>query len=86
MGSGRAPQHAKNRWDCIMNMNEQAADDTTVPSQTQKGARDLLSKLYREIGISAVAAALEAKKTHHEAAEEPRNLDLPHNFTDEEAA
>jgi len=29
-------------------------------SQPQSGARDLLARLYREIGISAVAAALES--------------------------
>ncbi len=31
-------------------------------SPPQSGARDLLSRLYREIGISAVAAALESNK------------------------
>ena len=29
-------------------------------SQTQGDARDILARLYREIGISAVAAALQA--------------------------
>lgn len=31
-------------------------------SSAQNGARDLLAKLYREIGISAVAAALESNR------------------------
>ncbi|MEJ0094592.1 MAG: hypothetical protein WDN46_14505 [Methylocella sp.] len=33
------------------------------PAARQNVPRDLLSRLYREIGISAVAAALESNKT-----------------------
>lgn len=33
-----------------------------VEPQSQAGARALLTKLYREIGISAVAAALEVSR------------------------
>lgn len=32
------------------------------PAPQANGARDLLSRLYREIGISAVAAALESTR------------------------
>ena len=32
---------------------------STLPASTSNGQHDLLSRLYREIGISAVAAALE---------------------------
>lgn len=40
-------------------MNEQDNPREAPPSN---GPRDLLSRLYREIGISAVAAALESSK------------------------
>ena len=33
-----------------------------VPPQPTQDARDLLARLYREIGISAVAAALEIRE------------------------
>lgn len=46
---------------------------------------DLLSRLYREIGISAVAAALEAtaRKPQHSA---PSRKDVPAVLRDGEAA
>jgi hypothetical protein len=40
-------------------MNQQSEQSLAL----QNGPRDLLSRLYREIGISAVAAALESHKT-----------------------
>jgi hypothetical protein len=43
---------------------------------------DLLSRLYREIGISAVAAALEACKPQKSA---PRRKDIPAVLRDGEA-
>jgi len=39
-----------------MSTNQQISKSATV----SQGPRDLISRLYREIGISAVAAALEA--------------------------
>jgi hypothetical protein len=41
-------------------MSQQSQPQTT--SAPQSGPRDLLARLYREIGISAVAAALESSK------------------------
>jgi hypothetical protein len=43
-------------------MQEQALLNT--PASPANGTNDLLSRLYREIGISAVAAALEVKQSH----------------------
>jgi hypothetical protein len=48
-----------------MTMNEQdkRQDNPQEPAPRQpNGPRDLLSRLYREIGISAVVAALESSK------------------------
>ncbi len=42
-------------------MQEQTVLD--VPASPTNGTNDLLSRLYREIGISAVAAALEINQT-----------------------
>jgi hypothetical protein len=67
-------------------MNEQAVESKFAPTQKQADARDLLSKLYREIGISAVAAVLEANKTRSEAAGASREVNLPRPFWEEEAA
>ena len=46
-------------------------------NQEQKSGHphDLLARLYREIGISAVAAALEISRLPAEPAEAPVNLD-----------
>ena len=38
------------------------ASDAMASPNANDGARDLLMRLYREIGISAVAAALEASR------------------------
>ncbi len=43
-------------------MQEQAILE--VPASPVAGTHDLLSRLYREIGISAVAAALEINHPH----------------------
>ncbi|WP_083931611.1 hypothetical protein [Methyloferula stellata] len=43
-------------------MQEQAVLE--VPASPATGTNDLLSRLYREIGISAVAAALEINHPH----------------------
>jgi hypothetical protein len=53
-------------------------DNSEQAPSPLSGARDLLSRLYREIGISAVAAALESNKRQKakpiEAAENPAVL------------
>ncbi|MGA7385500.1 MAG: hypothetical protein WBW81_12640 [Methylocella sp.] len=56
---------------------QKAADSNRLP--------DLLSRLYREIGISAVAAALEAtaRKPQKSA---PSRKDIPAVLRDDEAA
>lgn len=58
--------------------------DLTKPAASN-GARDLISRLYREIGISAVAAALEAtaRKTQKPA---PVRKDTPTVPRNDEAA
>jgi hypothetical protein len=55
------------------------------PSAAQNGTRDLISRLYREIGISAVAAALEAtaRKPQKPA---PSRKDIPAILRGDEAA
>ena len=64
-----------------MTSSQKAPQKSTAPS----GARDLISRLYREIGISAVAAALEAtaRKPQKPA---PSREDIPAILRDEEAA
>jgi hypothetical protein len=55
------------------------------PTASTGRSLDLLSKLYREIGISAVAAALEA--TAHRPQKPVQNRkDLPAVLRDDEAA
>ncbi|WP_424031538.1 hypothetical protein [Methylocella sp.] len=62
-------------------MNQQNEAEQLAP---QPGARDLQSKLYREIGISAVAAALEfAKRPKAKPIEADQN---PAVIRDEKAA
>ncbi len=41
-------------------------DVSASPASPANGTNDLLSRLYREIGISAVAAALEINHPHQE--------------------
>jgi hypothetical protein len=64
-----------------MTSNQKIAQPTAAPN----GARDLISRLYREIGISAVAAALEAtaRKPQKPA---PSRKDIPAVLRDDEAA
>jgi hypothetical protein len=53
------------------------------PAAATGRSRDLLSKLYREIGISAVVAALEA--THKPQKPVHNRKDLPAVLRDDEA-
>ncbi len=60
------------------------------PSQAGGHPHDLLAKLYREIGLSAVAAALEVAR-FPQAAEEPQARPeetpfAPHSFSEDLAA
>ncbi len=61
--------------------------DQNIPQKAAASNRpsDLLSRLYREIGISAVAAALEAtaRKPQQSA---PSRTDIPAVLRDDEAA
>jgi hypothetical protein len=61
--------------------------DQNIPQKAAAPNRpaDLLSRLYREIGISAVAAALEvtARKPQKSA---PSHKDIPAVLSDDEAA
>ena len=54
-------------------------------SAAQNGPRDLISRLYREIGISAVAAALEATSRKQQKPL-PNRKDIPAVLRGEEAA
>jgi hypothetical protein len=54
-------------------------------SAAQNGPRDLISRLYREIGISAVAAALEATSRKPQKPL-PSRKDIPAVLRGEEAA
>lgn len=54
-------------------------------SATPNGARDLISRLYREIGISAVAAALEATARKPQKPS-PNRKDIPAVLRGDEAA
>jgi hypothetical protein len=58
--------------------------DTKQPAAAS-GPRDLLSRLYREIGISAVAAALEASARKPQKAAQKRK-DIPAVLRNDEAA
>ena len=64
-----------------MTFNQNAAQKSAAPA----GARDLISRLYREIGISAVAAALEATARKPKKAV-PSCKDVPAVLRDDEAA
>lgn len=54
-------------------------------SAASNGARDLISRLYREIGISAVAAALEATARKPQKPL-PSRKDIPAVLRGDEAA
>ncbi len=47
--------------------------DITQSSASRSGPRDLLSRLYRDIGISAVAAALESRRQKAKPVETAEN-------------
>lgn len=64
-----------------MTSSQNAAQKSAAPN----GARDLISRLYREIGISAVAAALEATARKPQKSP-PSRKDIPAVLRDEEAA
>jgi hypothetical protein len=64
-----------------MTTDQNAAQKSAVPA----GARDLISRLYREIGISAVAAALEATARKPQKPS-PNHKDMPAILRDVEAA
>ncbi len=55
-------------------MDRQSSDLVKVPSNQP---RDLLARLYREIGISAVAAALEPASFSVEKATRPVAQNIP---------
>ncbi|MCI0598131.1 MAG: hypothetical protein L0Y50_04325 [Beijerinckiaceae bacterium] len=61
--------------------------DQNMPqaAATSNRPRDLISKLYREIGISAVAAALEATSRKSQKPPQSRR-DIPAVLRGEEAA
>lgn len=65
-------------------MTEQ--DASPRPSVRQNGPRDLLARLYREIGISAVAAALESSVAKPPKPAQILKSEIPAVLRDEEAA
>jgi hypothetical protein len=65
-------------------MTEQ--DVSAKPAVRQNGPHDLLSRLYREIGISAVAAALESSARKPQKPAQPQRQDIPAILRDSEAA
>ena len=64
-----------------MSADQKIADKYAAPN----GARDLISRLYREIGISAVAAALAATARKPQKPL-PSRKDIPAILRDDEAA
>jgi hypothetical protein len=64
-----------------MTSNQNGEQKSAAPN----GARDLISRLYREIGISAVAAALEATARKPQKPL-PSRKDIPAVLRSEEAA
>lgn len=63
--------------------------EQTTASQTatpKNGPRDLLSRLYREIGISAVAAALESSAREQKKPAPVRPAEFPAFLRDDRAA
>jgi hypothetical protein len=63
-------------------MSQQSKSEQPAPQPN--GPRDLLSKLYREIGISAVVAALESTK--REQAKQIEQSQNPAVLREEKAA
>jgi hypothetical protein len=64
-----------------MTLKQSAPQNSAAPA----GARDLISRLYREIGISAVAAALEATARKPQKPTTARK-DIPAVLRDDQAA
>jgi hypothetical protein len=62
-----------------------SGDQKTPPASAASGSRDLLARLYREIGISAVAAALEAISRKAQNPNQKRK-DIPAVLRNDEAA
>ena len=62
-----------------------STDQSTSETTAASGPRDLLSRLYREIGISAVAAALEATSRKPQKPNQKRK-DIPAVLRNDEAA
>ncbi len=54
-----------------------AKDVQHIASQKSEDARDLQLRLYRDIGISAVAAALNVLAERRDPIAEPRCADIP---------
>jgi len=68
-------------WIMEMTSDQKIAQASVAPN----GARDLISRLYREIGISAVAAALEATARKPQKPV-PNRKDIPAVLRGDEAA
>lgn len=62
-----------------------SSDQNTPQTAAANKPRDLLSRLYREIGISAVAAALEASARKPQMQSHKRK-DIPAVLRNDEAA
>jgi len=84
IGSERTPKS----WNCLlqfglikMTYDQKIAEKSAGPN----GTRDLISRLYREIGISAVAAALEATARKPQKPG-PNRKDIPAVLRGDEAA
>ncbi|WP_395664391.1 hypothetical protein [Methylocella sp.] len=54
-----------------MAQHDTAQQTSAQESRTGFGARDLIARLYREIGISAVAAALQSNREPTRKVEDP---------------
>jgi len=73
-------------WPLIVWIMEMTSDQKIAqPSVAPNGVRDLISRLYREIGISAVAAALEATARKPQKPV-PNRKDIPAVLRGDEAA
>jgi hypothetical protein len=65
-----------------MELTMSTASESRTPSQQKQGPREQLERLYREIGIPAVAAAA-AQLARAERKPEPRQRELPAFLRDE---
>ena len=66
-------------------MNKTIEEKNSRNPHAQERPHDLISRLYREIGISAVAAALEAA-SHQPQKPSPVRKDIPAVLRNDEAA